>query len=230
MTICCGMTETSFLSTQTLNRQPLVADFPHVNDRRMKTLLRLLLAFMVGVVLSRAPRTDKIAADYATSESDEIDAGAIGDVFVYDVAARFNENLLASNDAADNALMGVLAGTAAVAALAIDKLRETTSMSEILALGLLSASALVCLLGYALSFPWTSVFSARDGTRPRRFTPDFIDNPEAATASAIEEMILSGEANLLLRRRKRAMVVLAIILFLIGTVVVAIALLRGKVV
>lgn len=190
---------------------------------------RMLLALLVGAALTGANRID-LPADDDTTEIDETEHAALGDDFMYDVTARFNETLLASNDSTDNALIAVLAGTAAVAALAIDKIRETATTSEAVALGLLSASALASLVGYALSYPWTNAFNTRDGTRPRRFVPDFVDNPEAATALAIEELTRSGEANLRLRRAKKAMVILAVILLLAGAVVVAVARLNGKVV
>ena len=57
-----------------------------------------------------------------------------------------------------------------------------------------------------------------------------MNDSEAATALAIKELIRSGEANLRLRRLKKAMVILAVVLFLVGAVVVAVARFHEKVV
>jgi hypothetical protein len=194
----------------------------------MTIFWRILL--LLFVVIGSRSIGDRVASENGFAEIDEVEEEALGDDFAYDVAARFNESLIASNDLTGNVLMAILAGSVAVDVFAIDKIRELAGITEWIALVMLGCSAAACMFGYALSFPWTKAFDIRDGTRPERFISDFADNPGAATVRAIVELTKSGEANLRIRRVKKMYAIVALTLLVAGAVVVALARLSGKVV
>lgn len=156
------------------------------------------------------------------------DARMPGDAFIYDVATRFNEALVASIDAIDTALTAVLAGDVAVAVFAIDKIGELQSVEKWFAIMLLCGSIVSCVAGYAAGF--SSGTSGRDGIPPRRLIPDLHARQGDAMSDAVESVIGAGEINLNVRFRKRALAISAIMLLLFGSVLVALARLGGGVV
>ena len=183
----------------------------------MRNVWRAFAAIVVLTGLARAQRTpDTVAGDDRQRR----------DQFVFDAAARFNESLIANIDAADNVLTAVLAGVLAVAVFTIDKIRELQIPDKWIALSLLSAATCVCVAGYLTGIAWRGVGS-RDGVRPKRFIPEFARRSDEATADAIRQLSEACEANLSIRRRKRLLAIVALVMLVAGTVVVAVARLHG---
>jgi len=153
----------------------------------------------------------------------------LGDDFVYDVAARFNEMLTSNIDAVDNTLLALLAGIVAVALLTIDKARALETAHEYWVFGLLLAAAVTCVVGYFSGRPLLG-FDERDGIRPLRFIPDFTVDPQGATAAAIYDLVQAGETNLRVRRFKKTTAILSMLVLLAGVIVLALARLTSPVV
>jgi hypothetical protein len=196
----------------------------------VKALSRILIALFVTTAFAGGSSAGHARAETATPSVDEPRDADLSDDFAYDVTARFNEVLIANIDATDNALMAIFGGALALGIFAIDKIRELTPENARVVLALLGASACSCLIAYTMSFPLLRGFSIRDGVQPKHFIPDFTEDSQAATISAIEELTRSGEANLAVRRAKKIAAVLAILLLLAGAGVVTVARLRAGVV
>jgi hypothetical protein len=174
----------------------------------VNALWRTLLALFVATAFARRDHVVRVRTETSASGVDGHDEAELGDDFAYDVAARFNEALIANIDATDNALMAIFAGTLALGVFAIDKIRELAPEHGRIVRG----------------------FSNRDGVQPKYFIPDFTADPQAATMQAIEELTRSGEANLAVRRSKKIAAVLAILLLLAGAGALTIARVRGEMV
>ncbi|MDB5069975.1 MAG: hypothetical protein JWM87_1086 [Candidatus Eremiobacteraeota bacterium] len=151
-----------------------------------------------------------------------------GDTFVYDIAIRFNETLVASIDAIDTALMAILAGDMAVTVFAIDKIKELQPIEEWCAIALVCGSIVSCIIGYAVGFSVGS--SGREGVPPRRLIPDLYARPNSAISDAVEQITDAGEINLDVRFVKHACAVAAIILLVLACTVAGLARLAGGVV
>lgn len=145
----------------------------------------------------------------------------------YELAARFNERIVASIDAIDTALTAVIAGNVAVLVFAIDKIKELHRVAEWWALGLIVGSLLLCLAGYVTGFP---PFLNRDGVPPRTLIPDLVTRSAVALSAAVEDIVEAGEANVTIRLIKQSFAILAILLLLSGGLVTAIARVAGDVV
>lgn len=159
---------------------------------------------------------------------DESDAASVpGDEFAFDVATRFNERLLGNIDALDTALTAILAGVAALAIFAVDKIRELEFGDEKVALSVLVMSALACIVGFAVGTP-ASPMRSRDIVDPRVFMPIFGEDPSAAVAEAIQELTAAADENVRVRRWKRGLALAAIVALLAGAVVVAVARAYGR--
>lgn len=156
------------------------------------------------------------------------DSRTLGDSFIYEVAARFNETLIASIDAIDTALTAVLAGDVAVAVFAIDKVKELQPAEEWWAISLLGGSIVSCVIGYVAGF------SIRRGTwagiLPRRLIPDLLARPSSAISDAVQSIVDAGVVNLNVRSSKRTCAVVSIMLLVSGCVLVALARLAGNMV
>jgi hypothetical protein len=109
----------------------------------------------------------------------------------------------------------------------VDKIRELAAVSRWVAIGLLAASALTSLVGYAYGFVGRST---REVPRPAWFVPDFSLYGLKAVARAIRETMSRSEENLNIRRWKRIAVLTAIGLLIAGAVVVTYARLVGAVI
>jgi hypothetical protein len=190
--------------------------------RIMRNIWRIVLAGLAVAALARTKRVEEPETDV-----EEIASG-LGDDFLFDVAARFNEALIGNIDAVDSALTAILAGVVAVAVFTIDKVRDFSVPDRWVALGLLGGATVACVLGYVVGVAWRG-FENRDGVRPIRFIPDFARMADEATAEAIEQLAQACEMNLSIRLRKRLLAILALVLLLIGTAIVAVARLNGKV-
>lgn len=152
----------------------------------------------------------------------------LDETFSYDVAARFNDGVVANIDAIDTALTTILAGNVAVLVLAIDKIKELVPTESACAILLLSVSMLACVIAYALGFSVHA--SKRDGVRPRIVIPDLLERPNDALAAAVIDLVSAGEHNLTMRFLKKSLAVLAILLLLAGAVVIALARASGSVI
>jgi hypothetical protein len=188
----------------------------------MRCITKSLLAFLLGAAISsRDPTVPRQASD---SEHDES-----GAKFAVDVAARFNEMLLANVDAIDTGLTAILAGTVAVVVFTIDKLRELQEPETWIALGLLAGATIACILGYSIGVPWRG-FGNRDGIRPSLFIPDFARHASSATTTAARQLTKAGEINLTVRLWKRMLAVVALTFLIAGVTLVALARFNGKVI
>jgi hypothetical protein len=199
----------------------------------MKAFWRIAIALAAATVFVREPApSDGRARPCPTrcTNGDEHDDTDLGDDFVYDVTARFNEALIANIDATDNALMAILAGSVALGVFAIDKIRELAPESERIVLALLGASAFSCLIAYTMPLPLFRAFRTQDGIHPKYFIPDFTDDPQGAMMRAVKQLMRSGEDNLAIRRAKKIGAVLAILLLLAGAGMLTMARVRGNVV
>jgi hypothetical protein len=143
---------------------------------------------------------------------------AHGDAFIYDTAARFNERLAANIDAIDTSLTAIIAGDVAVLIFAIDKLTEFHPLATWSAIVLLSASILVCAVGYVLGLHKAD---EGDGLRPERVVQDLATNPKKAMVQAIADMVLATEVNYSTRLAKRTAMVIAIVFLCTAAIVVA---------
>jgi hypothetical protein len=196
---------------------------------RVRVGIWSVVAALVAVsLIFREHELSPTESDSATDRraGDAVDAP--GDTFVYDVATRFNETLVASIDAIDTALTAVLAGDVAIAVFAIDKIRELQAVEERCAISLLCGSVLSCAVGYVVGFSVS--FSGRDGVPPRSLIADLCARPGNAMSEAVESVIDAGEINLNVRFLKRAFAVAAILMLLLGGALVALARLTGDVV
>ena len=146
-----------------------------------------------------------------------------------EVAARFNETLLANVDAIDMGLTAILAGIVAVDVFTIDKVRELREPEQWIALSLLAGAMLVCIAGYFFGIPWRG-FGNRDGLLPSSFIADFVRDPVDATADAAQQLAKAGEINLTVRLWKRILTAIALALLIMGVAVVTLARASGKVV
>jgi hypothetical protein len=163
-------------------------------------------------------------ADSGVSEDETHD----GDVFIYEVAAHFNEMLVASTDAVDTALTAVLAGDIAALLFAIDKLRELQLLDRWCAVILLCASIVCCGAGYVTGLVVAP--RERDGITPRDFIADVLVRPHEAMLGAVKGLIRAAELNGRVRVFKRGAVVAAMILLILGAGFIGLARLAGVVV
>lgn len=166
------------------------------------------------------------ASSPAPNEDEEV--ADIDDTFAFDVAARYNEGLVANVDAMDTSLTTILAGNVAVLVFTIDKIKELARVQEVGAIALLSASTLCCVIAYALGFPFRS--SRREGIRPRSFLPDLVMRPKQALSGGVILLVNAGERNLAIHIVNKGLAVTAILFLLAGAVVVAMARAGGVVV
>lgn len=112
----------------------------------MKALWRTVLTLFVATAFARQDHAGRLRAEMIAPGNDEHDGTDLGDDFAYDVAARFNEVLIANIDATDNALIAMFAGTLALGAFAVDKIGELAPERARIVLALFGASALAILL------------------------------------------------------------------------------------
>ncbi|MFZ1125618.1 MAG: hypothetical protein WAN59_10820 [Candidatus Baltobacteraceae bacterium] len=198
-------------------------------EPEVNRLLEVLKAFaalsqaLVGALEGGESQTG--ARLHAVDESDT--EGVPGDEFAFDVATRFNERLLGNIDALDAALTAILAGVAAVAIFAVDKLPELAPSDERVALSVLGVSAVACIVGFAVGTP-ASPIRSRDIVDPRAFIPTFGEDPSAAVATAIQELTAAADDNARVRRWKRGLALVALVALLAGAVFVALARVHGR--
>ncbi len=195
--------------------------------RNRNVLFVVLVAAAVFPRILPCKLPDAVAHRNAESVAYEPPA-RLDDTFVYDVVARYNEELVASVDAIDTALMTILAGSVAVLVFTIDKINELARAESACAIALTCTSTLLCVIAYTAGFPIRS--SKRDGVRPRLVVPDMVDRPKKALADAILQLINAGERNLTIRFMKKGLAVLALVLLLAGVVLAAVARANGFVV
>ena len=188
----------------------------------------LIATVLTAIVFGgRAPRSHDVASrdTNAGQTEDQVD---IGDTFAFEAAARYNERIVANVDAIDTSLTTILAGNVAVLVFAIDKIKELARESETVAVTMMCASILACVVGYMLGYSGRA--STRDGVRPRMFVADLLRAPNDALSAAVVEIVTAGEQNLRLRFFKKGLALLAILFLLASTVVVAFARANGNVV
>jgi len=196
---------------------------------RVRFLLQALLALFVMIGSTRRPN----AADDIVEELDD-DTPApkkhLGDEFVYDLTARYNEGLSANLDAVDTALLAIIGGILAIGLIVIDKLNELQSLWGRLSLASLAAAIVACVFGYLVGFSRFIVNERKDGTEPSLFLSDFVDEPQATVARAIQELAADAEINLRIRGVKRWSALGALCLLTLGTVFFAVARFTEKVI
>ena len=185
-------------------------------------------AFVLGGVARRLNEEVTSSAGDAIGRQPTERMSEIDDAFSYDVAARFNEGIVANIDSVDTALTTILAGDVAVLVLTIDKINELARAESACAIALLSVSTLACVIAYVLGLSIRA--SKRDGLRPRVVIPDLIERPSEALIAAVIGLVSAGEHNLTMRFVKKGLAVLAILLLLAGAVFIALARAGGNMV
>ena len=180
----------------------------------------VLVLFAIGGVVQRREDVSSLTRDRSGRDTAEVSSD-LDETFPYDVAARFNDGVVANIDAIDTALTTILAGNVAVLVLAIDKIKELAPTQAASAIVLLSVSMLSCVIAYALGFSVHA--SKRDGLRPRMVIPDLLERPNDALIAAVIDLVSAGEHNLTMRFLKKSLAVLAMLLLLAGAVVIALA-------
>jgi hypothetical protein len=151
-----------------------------------------------GVTTGRAP------ADNRPQES------TLTPGLLIDVAARYNEALLANVDALDVALIAILGVDVAFAVFAIDKLQRLDCRTEWSAITCILFSACLCMLGYACTL-WVY-----DNIAPEPLIADYRERGEAAMSAAIGALARRGRQNALIRGTKRIFALTAVMVFIVG--------------
>jgi hypothetical protein len=181
------------------------------------------------VLRGQSPAREHSSALISDATPDDTQGAVdVDDTFVLEVAARFNERVVANVDAIDTSLTTILAGNVAVLVFTIDKIKELARGQEVWAIGMMCASALACVAAYMLGFSGRT--SKQDGVRPRTFISDLLRRPDEALPAAIIDIMTAGEQNVTLRFFKKGLAVLAIVFLLASAVVVAFARVNGNVV
>lgn len=137
--------------------------------------------------------------------------------FLFDIVARRNESIVQNLDALDNGLIAVTVAIIAVTLFAADKWFDLDPIFRLTGFFFLLESAAIALLGYL-----TTYFAeprSVDDVALRNFAKDFFQSAAGATASAITDIVRSAERNAIARRLKRAFVILATALAMIGAMV-----------
>jgi hypothetical protein len=146
--------------------------------------------------------------------------------FFFDAVARFNEMLVGTIDAIDTILTAILAGDIAVVMFTIDKFQQLARSQAATTLALLAGSMLACAVGYLARVRGRM----QDGIEPRLFVTDATKRYDEALTAAIEDLVVSSEANLVVRFVKRVLAVCGMTLLIGAVVVLAVARFGGKVV
>jgi hypothetical protein len=193
----------------------------------------LVTAFLVGGLTrkpaERVPSLERDAGDRKNADREPGESlSDLAETFPYDVAARFNEGVVANIDAIDTALTTLLAGNVALLVLTIDKIKELAPREVAWAAALMCVSTSACVVAYVLGFSVRA--NKRDGLRPRVVIPDLTEQPKEALVAAISNLVSAGEHNLSVRQAKKCLAVLAILLLLTGVIVIAVARARGPMV
>ena len=127
-----------------------------------------------------------------------------------DVAARYNEALLANIDALDVALVAILGVDVAFAVFAIDELQRLDSRTAWSAITCILFCAGLCMLGYVCTV-WV-----HDDIAPEPLIADYQERGEAAVSAAIDALARRGRQNALIRGTKRILALTAVVVFLAG--------------
>lgn len=180
---------------------------------------------IAALILAARARAD----DFGSSPVNDDGSSTCRDdrTFVYDAVCRFNETLIGTIDAVDNALTALVAGNVAVLVFAIDKIARLQQAVECAAICLLGTSLVAAVTGYL--FGLRSRNGIADGVRPRHIVRDIAKRRDESLIGAIEQMIAAGDSNLRLRSAKRVLGGVSALFLLAGLVLVLIARLTGGV-
>ncbi len=160
------------------------------------------------------------AADSLPSD----DTDGIDDQFIYETIGRYDDRVQSKIDAADGAIISVLAANGAVVLFAIDKIKELERVNEHTATYLIMASTAICLLGYLVGLFWPL---RADQFSPSSFLKRATFEPSTAISEATSDLVDASRDNEKVLFAKRSVIVVAIGLLIWAVAAITQARLHG---